>query len=346
MFLSTNYHKLEVPEDFKLHRYSIKVSPEAKGRKLVQIIKDALSLPAFGTLRSGFFSDCAAFLLSCEVIPDHLLKVSVPYKKDTGVEGQSGTTSLVATNFVVFDYIRTVDVNNDPINQQTADQGSLPMVQDLDIVLGHYRKSSDEIAMIGRQKAFRLETNQRPWDNFDARVLASQTQESTAVLIAVRGFYSSVRLSTTGILVNINVTHGPFYIRRNLANWYGNVRNSLHINISKIPNLLKGVRVSLIHLSSQKSVVRTILGYASPGQGRHYEAHPPLVSSYGAGPQDVEFFQYESNQPAMGPDEREQAKNGRLPPHKFPSCGCKGSYISVSKYFKKSIQMPVFLDMT
>ena len=138
-FLSTNYFKLVVKEGLKLYRYSVKVSPEAKGRKLAQMIKDALDLPEFYGYRPGLFSDFAAVLLSPEQLEDDLLKVSVPYKKNIAVEDRNDSRSLDSTKdssaaegpsryYVTFDFIRVVDISNDPSTyRSSADQGDLPL---------------------------------------------------------------------------------------------------------------------------------------------------------------------------------------------------------------------------
>ena len=339
VFLSTNYFKLEVKKGLKLYRYSVKVSPEAKGRKLAQMIKDALDLPEFNAHRPGLVSDFAAVLLSPQRIEDDLLKVSVPYKKNIAVEDRSDSRSLEITKdssaaegpsryYVTFDFIRVVDISNDPSTYgSSADQDDLPVVQHLDIVLGHHRKSAPDISMIGKRRAF--------YGGIPGRQgrLLGETYEA-ALLVAVRGYFSSVRLSTNETLVNINVTHGAFYLERKLSDWWILIRRHSQVHLTKILSLLKGLRVELRYLK-RGHVVKTISGLAAPGQGIGYQFHPPIVRAPAAGPQEVKFFEYKSAKPTMGQKDKEAASKGRLASHDHNQCRCDGSYVSVSDYFKR-----------
>lgn len=135
------------------------------------MIKAALDLPEFDVLRPGIVSDFAAFLLLPQSLPDYLLKVSVPYQKEVGAKNPDDAKPLSNTKIpsdaeypsdssrfqVKFGFVRNVDILNAPnIGQSSADQETLPIVQDLDVVLGHHRKSSSDITMIGKRKASQL----------------------------------------------------------------------------------------------------------------------------------------------------------------------------------------------
>ena len=369
--LTTNYFELNVKPGLELYRYSIAVFPEAKGKKLSQMIKDALILPIFDALRPGLFSDFAAFLLSSKPLPDDSLIVLVPYKKDTGTKisvdsrspaGTKSNSTAKASNdpehsgtySVIFDFIRMVEVRNDTMIQASADQVNLPMVQDLDIVLGHYRKFSSNISMVGKRKAFQLTNppgeSKKLWEPSEQAVKNSSPTDieklvmKNSLLVAMRGFFSSVRLSTKGILVNINVTHGTFYVDRILPEWLQMVETRPEVHSTRVEGLLKGLRVGLRHLFPQKKVIKTISGFAKPGDGRGYEAHPPKVLEP-ANPRNVQFFEYQSTKPTMGFKEKDLAKKGHLPAHNIKQCGCNGSYISVYDYFRKSTLPTIMLNL-
>ena len=345
VLLSTNYFQVALKPDLKFHRYSIQVSPEAKGRKLAQMIKDALDLPEFDSLRPYMASDFAAVLLSTQKLADDLLMVSVPYKKNKKSKPlddakDPSDAEAASTYYVIFDLTREYDVENGIKTQvSSADQDSLPFVQDLDIVFGNHRKSSPDISMLGKRRAF--QTGQ---PKGESAFLSPDGRMNDALLVAVRGFFSSVRFSARGVLLNMNVTHGAFYLSRTLESWLRMVQSHPEVHITKISSFLKGLRVRLEHLQSKtesmkesKTVVRTISGYASPGQGAGYEAHPPIVPTFKAGPLQVQFFQYKSTKPTMGQNDKESAKKGLLAAHDPGQCGCDGSYISVSAYFKRSM---------
>ena len=74
----------------------------------------------------------------------------------------------------------------------------LPMIQALNILRDNYAKSTPDIAATGSSKSLSLDVN-------------ASKRELCAGLTALRGFFSSVRVATCRILVNVNVTHGAFY---------------------------------------------------------------------------------------------------------------------------------------
>lgn len=181
--------------------------------------------------------------------------------------------------------------------------------------------------MIGKRRAFYMGNPGR-----QGLFLGATMDE--ALLVAVRGYFSSVGLSTNETLVNINVTHGAFYLKRELSAWWNLVQQHSQVHSTKLPGLLKGLRVELRHLQNGP-VVKTISGLAALRQGAGHEFHPPIVPAPAAGPQHVEFFEYKSKKPTMGHKDKEAASKGRLASHDLRHCGCDGSYVSVSDYFKK-----------
>lgn len=71
-------------------------------------------------------------------------------------------------------------------------------IQALNIFLNHHAKTDPKLTTIGSSRAFPL----------------AQETESFPLgvgLIAIRGFFASVRAATSRILVNVNVSHGVFY---------------------------------------------------------------------------------------------------------------------------------------
>lgn len=167
-------------------------------------------------------------------------------------------------------------LNSTDMNTTYADK--LPVLQALNIFLGHYAKSSPTVATVGSSKSFSITTPK---------------QDLGAGLSALLGFFSSIRLATCRILVNVNVSHGIFYDAiplGSLIEKYGASNNS------GLQSFLKRVRVKVTHLAEKKNKagesiprVKTIYGLASKDDG-HGLDHPPLVRSFGAGPNDVEFF--------------------------------------------------------
>lgn len=206
------------------------------------MINDALLLRQFEQVRPGIVSEFAAVLLSQQKLPDELLKVSVPYKKNTstGESNDTGrsadakdTRDFEAPNkyYVSFDLVRTVNLANETDLQETSpDQETLPVVQDLDIVLGHHRKCSSEVSMIGKRRPF----PRRIPPGTSIFLSKNHTQEE-ALLLAVRGYFSSVRLSTTGVLVNVNVTYGAFTFQGLCRIGYARCENARTFILQRFP---------------------------------------------------------------------------------------------------------------
>jgi len=189
-----------------------------------------------------------------------------------------GTGTLTVSELT--DYLSSTNVN-------TAYADKLPVLQALNIFLGHYAKSSPAIATVG-SKSFSLTQDSPRWD-------------LGAGLTALRGFFSSVRVATCRILVNVNVSHGAFYDAIPLDQLIQKYDSAHRLNLPKLQSFLKRVRVRVIHLEEKKNRagesvarVRTIFGLANKDDG-HGLDHPPQVQSFGAGAKDVKFFLNDSS---------------------------------------------------
>jgi eukaryotic translation initiation factor 2C len=111
------------------------------------------------------------------------------------------------------------------------------LTQALNIFLNHYAKSSNNLATIGLTKSFSLNQNAAKGD-------------LGAGLEVIRGFFSSVRLATCRVLVNINVSHGAFYQAGPLPSLmisYG-PRSTVALEC-----FLKLVRVQTTHLKEKRN---------------------------------------------------------------------------------------------
>ena len=317
--LFANYFKLSISKDLRLYCYSITV-PGLSGKRRSQIIKNTLEHTQFDPLRPFIATDFSAFLVSCKELPEKCHKLSVPMatriNADDLSEGQKHAVS--------FDLVRTDDCSHlESSLANLADHENLAVVQDLDIVLGHHRKSSPDVAAVGKRKAFPLTD--------DAGGIRLND-----VLKALRGYFCSVRIG--GIrefcpMVNINVTNSPFWKHGHLVDVYTALLKDKEIDNTKISALLRGLRVELSYIKD-KSVIRTISGFAHHNDGRGYMPHPPkiLKDGFGPGPREVEFYFEDGHRKE---EDQEGAVQGKVKPHQ-PPCPCKGRYVSVAKYFEDS----------
>lgn len=204
----------------------------------------------------------------------------------------------------------------------------------------HYAKSSPAVATIGSSKSFSI-TRATPYD-------------LGAGLSALRGFFSSIRVATCRILVNVNVSHGTFYdaipLDQLIKRYQANQDNKL-----KLESFFKRVRVRVTHLAAKKNIagesiprVKTIYGLARKDDGHGLDS-PPLVKEFGAGPKDVKFFLNDSTEApsssstdqATGSSSSKYKGKGSeggassLGPGQNVSQG--GNYISVYDHFKSGI---------
>jgi hypothetical protein len=221
-------------------------------------------------------------------------------------------------------------LNSTNLGQSFGDKQEL--TQALNIFLNHYAKSANNLATIGSTKSFSLNQNAARGD------LGSGLE-------VIRGFFSSVRIATCRILVNINVSHGAFYHAGPLPalmNSYG-VRNT-----AALEKFLKLVRVQTTHLPEKRNKaneviprVKTIFGLARKDDG-HHMAHPPRVRQHGAGAKDVEFWldgeASSSGAPkaeAKGGAKGKDKGKGKAQSESSAASG-SGKYISVFDFFRTS----------
>ena len=328
--LASNHFKLSHRANLLLWHYQITVHPEIKGPKISQVIKLALLSEILRGLTTSIFTDFSAIMLSVGEIPQRCRNFKLQYKSD--VETQVAENAKEFT--ILLDPIGTVNLSNPQAYLQQTDVHSsgLPVEQAFDIILGHHRKQSNEIAMINKRKAFSLTLN-AGGRNLDAGVESS--------LVALRGYFSSIRMSQSSLLVNINVSHGAFYHTpkklSEVINW---VRQNQGVNPSKVPGLLRGLRVRSSHIPR----VWSFWGYPKTGDGRGYMLHPPRfrsadATSYPAAQgccfhEEVKGASHERAQ-NLNDKDQESAKVGKLKPHDA-SCSCAGRWLTVAEYFDRS----------
>lgn len=194
------------------------------------------------------------------------------------------------------------------------------------------------MATIGASKRFSLANDADKWDLGTG-------------LTAIRGFFSSVRLATCRLLVNVNVSHGAFYeagpLDQLMHKYYASHQRSKY----KLNNFLKKLKVNPTHLPGRRNQkgeivqkTKTIFGLANTNDGHNLQ-HPSRVREFGAGPKDVEFWLGggAEGQPASieGAGSQEGAKKKKKKgkqagPCEKPSPGSSGRYISVYDFFLTS----------
>ena len=354
--LWANYFEFVPPPDLVLYRYRITEVKEqgnnnktATGKKLKQVINLILEQPPLQRLRNDIVTDFKDFLISrTELTADNLKELpgSVQYRAENEDEPRL-QAPYYRYNFAS-DGTLTVSELTEFLTSMNAnavfDKG--PITQALNIFLGHYAKASPQHTNIGANKSYRLDQSEVSSGNLGAG------------LTALRGFFSSVRVATTRILVNINVSHAPFYNAVPVVQTMGDFGNTYGPNKVKLNSFLQRVRVRTTHLKEKKSKagvviprVKTISGLAKVGDGSKLEHPPRIKAGFGSGPKDVEFWLDETpaeskpgatpDQPATKTSSKKSGKGGKQAQAAGSGQGKQpattgGKYISVYDFFEST----------
>ncbi|OMP84863.1 Protein argonaute-2 [Diplodia seriata] len=319
--LWANYFEMTPPKDLVLHRYDINVSPEAKGKKQNQLVRLLLDTPELSAFKPDIVSDFKSTLISRKKLDRDEIVVGFQYRAededDPLPNAQMHRIRVKFTNSLsvseLIDYLTSSNMGTRYPDEQ-------PITQAFNIFMNHHSKASSSLAAIGKSKTFAI-----GGDKFDLGV----------GLDAIRGFFSSVRMATCRVLVNVNVSHGAFYQDiplEHLMRKYG-TGNKL-----RLEKFLKKLKIRTTHLPEKKNKsgkvlprVKTIAAFANKYDGRNLE-HPPQVKAYAAGPKDVLFWMDSApQQTSSGKGKGKGKPAGPAKPQPEGSSG--GRYISVFDFF-------------
>ena len=355
--LWANYFELLPPPDLLLHRYSVKVTErvvgkdrDLGGRRLNQVFRLLLEQPPLAGRRQDIVTDFKAQLISRTQFDDEVLRTipnQIQYRAEGEDEAQINAPyykiAVVSTGTVTVSELTDYLTSTNP----RAALDKQPILQALNIFLGHYAKASPTHATVG-SKSFLVNPSN------DAN------RDLGAGLRAIRGFFSSVRVATSRILVNVNVSNAAFYAPSPLVQSIQNWGPPNGYNRVKLQAFLKYVRVKVLHIKAKKNKagqliprVKTIFALATrnDGRGQGGLTHPPEVSEFAAGPRDVKFWlddapaEGSSTTPSATPAGKASGKkgkgkaqapaggSGRSGP---PSGEVGGRYISVAEHFLNS----------
>ncbi|KAH7025257.1 putative RNA interference and gene silencing protein [Microdochium trichocladiopsis] len=335
--LWANYFEMCPPPKVMFYRYDIAVSPAVAGRKLSQVVRLLLESEELMEFRLDVATDFKSTLVSRQKLPADETVAKIQYRSEDEDEPRQNATQyevrLLYTNTLsvshLIEYLTSTN-----ISARFNDAQSL--VQAFNIFLNHHSKLTGNLATIGASKKFSLADNADKWDLGTG-------------LTAIRGFFSSVRVATCRLLVNVNVSHGAFYeagpLDKIMFMYYSAHQRSKY----KLNNFLAKLKVGPTHLPERKNKkgeivrkVKTIVGLANTNDG-HGLQHPPRVKEFGAGPKDVEFWLegggggQPASSPGAGSQEEGKKKKKKWkqagPSDKPSSTSSSGGYISVYEFF-------------
>jgi eukaryotic translation initiation factor 2C len=340
--LTANYVELLPPSTLVLYRYDIAIIPEVAGRKAFRLVQLLLQSAELVLYQGNLATDFRSTLVSKTKLALDETVIEITYRDD----GEDEPLPNAITYKMRVKYTRTLSmsglinyVNSTNLSESFNDKQEL--IQVLNIFLNHYARSVNKIAAIGSSKTFSL--NQNPGRG-----------DLGAGLEVIRGFFSSARVATCRILVNINVSHGAFYHAGPLPALMRSYGTRSTIALEKF---LKLVRVQTTHLPEKRNKaneviprIKTIFGFARKDDG-HRLAHPPRVSQpHGAGAKGVDFWldgntsssdtpKAEAQSAAAGAGNGKSKSKGKAQPQSAAALG-SGRYISVFDYFKTSTSFP------
>lgn len=222
--LRTNYFHFQSTAKIPLYRYNVEIVPDEKQkrkrRRIFQLLWDT---PHFSAIRDLVTSDGASTIISASRVglPDDRGRVSVTYYDSD----QAGPGPNASVYVVIIQKTRTITGEN-PISLCFPDscrgyvteyQSNLvddllsylcntepaavldskeEIVQALNIVMAKRVNEDAGIVAHGQNKYFVLENN---------------PASLTGGLVALRGYYSSIRISNARILLNLNACTSAFY---------------------------------------------------------------------------------------------------------------------------------------
>lgn len=115
-------------------------------------------------------------------------------------------------------------------------------------------------------------------------------------LECVRGYYSSVRIGTGRLLLNLNVNHSAFFLPGDLSTLVKEFADVFGQDVQLLNRYIRGVRIEVTHLPKDKDAngkesyrQKSIWGLASHRDGARGN-HPSKVPRLGATPNEVQFY--------------------------------------------------------
>ncbi|KAI1090938.1 Piwi-domain-containing protein [Rostrohypoxylon terebratum] len=280
--LWANYIELKTDPQYTLSRYSIRVEEpvgdgqKMTGKKLARLIELLLIEIQRKDKNVILATDFSQIIVSHQQMTDIKAEgkvFTVPFKNSNKYQIKvTPETDLSISELQ--DYLRS------PTNRY-ADREKI--IQSFNIFLNYYAKVSPDHTTVGAGRSFPL----------------NSTKDLGGGLVAIKGYYSSIRLATSRLLANINVSWGMFHepgplhvtMRKRINGRWKDANQ-----IRSLGKFLQGVRIEYCYKRGNETVCRVfrIHDLASPRDGTldngQRVQNPPNVWRYGAGPKAVSFW--------------------------------------------------------
>lgn len=280
--LRTNYLRLLTRPGAEIYRYEIEISPRItnpnggpnrrKTRRLIEL------LIASNPNLQGVATDYSKFLVSAKKLAlkktgDVSITQEFWEPEDDAPGPRASTHEVKIFNEYPMPLQQLLEYLSKPPGATSSSFDKAEVIQALNLIMTRTANESRAIYGGGDRNKFYTYPSQAQW--FD---LGSG-------LIAVKGFYTSVRTSTLRVLVNINVANAAFYPAMNLLglmrlhtpNSANDSRSGLEAFISRLKVSHNYIRKNKDDPKSTVKRVKTVLGFSHPKQG---EGIPPLGNAH------------------------------------------------------------------
>lgn len=241
-------------------------------------------------LGSSVASDFSLHLITSEVLAEDMLRDKIKYRLELEDEPLENAQEYSIT----LDQTGTFSIG-DMIDYMTSTQASAmfdakdDFTQAMNIVFGYTPKADMNVLSIGANRHYRLSGT--------GNATPSYTDLGGAIY-AWRGFFMSVRMATSRLLLNVQPKSAALIEHKPLIAVIGDFATENGRNTNKLNAFLSKVKVETNHLPIKKNKagqviprIKTIIGLATTRDGGDMPREQrPIVSRNGASSYDVKFF--------------------------------------------------------
>ncbi len=322
--LKTNYFRMKIDPSKSLFKYEVKIDSNkgqkrrVEGDEKTEAIGSRVRQRAFALLfgASDFRSlgDGLATDFAKTIITTRRLELGAKDSKIYQVVYREAEETVPRPNPTTYTFrvsfegsLPIDNLLNHPTTTDSADfPGKADAIQALNIVIARSPNNDPNIFQAGQNKFFHYPTDQKDY------------LDLTGGLIAVRGFYSSVRCSTMRTLLNLNSQCSPFYPAVNMCNLMDQHCKWVEDKWQALNSFIDKLRVKIQYLKNKDGTpdvrVKTVVGL-SHKFGEVTNSTTGIVQRYG----NAEHDHGDSTQLSFECSE-------------FPQDGL----ITIDKYFHKS----------
>ena len=253
VILRTNYFHLLAKKDQKIHLYSVHIEPEGlnkrKKRRLFELL---LASKTMTSLQPGVASDYGSNLITTKELdlgPEKKRVAPMPYSETEDDRTQTASTNKVYN--IKIEFTRTMALSellqylsSDQIDASCPNKAEL--LQALNIAMCKTANAARGVTAVSGNKFFPSDT---PAPGIDLTTLSGG-------LVALRGYYMSVRTATLRVLLNVNVCTMAFYKSGSLVDLVQEYKGGANISppfLRDLNRFIKGLRVRTSYLKDSNN---------------------------------------------------------------------------------------------